>query len=101
MLRHQLYTNLFYLCVTLQAEDLQDLFPQLILTCILYFKSSWIEIRAHAALLAGLLYSQLNADNKLQVSVDTVCYRLLQLLKDEQPEVRARAVEAIAYMFTV
>lgn len=85
--------------VKVMAEELQELFPQLIMTCLSYFKSPWIEVRSYAALLAGLLYSQLSEESKVQVSSDTVSYRLLQLLKDEQAEVRARAIEAIAYIF--
>lgn len=85
--------------VKVMAEDAQELFPQLIMTCLSHFKSPWVEIRSYAALLSGLLFSNLTEENKTQVSMDTITYRLLQLLKDEQAEVRARAVEAIAYVF--
>lgn len=64
-----------------------------------YYKSPWAQIRANAALLTGALYSQMNQESRAQISFDTVTYRLLQLLKDDQQEVRARAVEAISYLF--
>lgn len=70
------------------------------MTCLSYYKSPWTQIRANAAFLTGVLYSLLREENKKQISFDTITYRLLQLLKDDQEEVRARAVEAVAYLFT-
>lgn len=78
---------------------MQDLFPLFVMTSLSYFKSQWIEIRSNAALIAGLLYSQLNAENKTRVSLDTVCDRLMRLLNDENEEVRMRAIQAISYLF--
>lgn len=71
------------------------------MTSLSYYKSPWLQIRANAALLTGVLYSQLKDEYKSQITFDTVTYRLLQLLKDDQQEVRARAVEAIAYLFAI
>ncbi|CAH0557118.1 unnamed protein product [Brassicogethes aeneus] len=85
--------------IKLMAEEVQDLFPLLVMTCLSYFKSQWVEIRSNAALVSGLLYSQLAAENKNRVSVDTVCDRLMKLLTDENETVRMRAVEAMAYLF--
>lgn len=82
-----------------QADELQDLFPLFVMTSLSNLKSQWVEIRGHAALLAGLLYSHLNEENKPRVSLDTVCDRLLKLLNDENPEVRTRAIMATAYLF--
>ncbi|KAI4464663.1 maestro-related heat domain-containing [Holotrichia oblita] len=87
--------------IKIMAENNQELFPQLIMTSLSYYKSPWLQIRANAALLTGVLYSQLKDEYKKQISFDTVTYRLLQLLKDDQQEVRARAVEAIAYLFAI
>lgn len=78
---------------------MQEMFPQLIMTCLSYFKSAWPQIRANAALLSGFFYAQLETEKKAQVSSDTVSYRLLQLFKDENADVRARAVEAVAHLF--
>lgn len=58
-----------------------------------------MEIRSHAALFAGLLYSNLRGDGRPHVSMDTVCDRLLKLTKDENAEVRVMAVQATAYLF--
>lgn len=82
-----------------QAKELLELFPLFLMTCVSYYKSSWLELRGYAALLTGLLYSHLDEENKKQISFDTVCHRLLQLLKDENPQVRTRAVQATAYLF--
>lgn len=78
---------------------MQELFPQLILTCLSYFKSPWTKIRSHAALLCGLIFVQLNPEYKNQISSDNVSHKLLQLLNDDEAEVRARAVEAVASLF--
>ncbi|KAK4880533.1 hypothetical protein RN001_008679 [Aquatica leii] len=86
--------------VKVMAKELLELFPVFLMTCLSYFKSSWVEIRGYAALITGLLYSQtLNTDVRKQLSIETVCHRLLQLLKDENPQVRTRAVQAIACLF--
>lgn len=69
------------------------------MTCLSYYKSPWTEIRGNAALLTGLLYSYLDDDRRAQVSLDTICYRLLQLLKDENSQVRIQAIQATSYLF--
>ncbi|KAF5275577.1 hypothetical protein FQA39_LY06689 [Lamprigera yunnana] len=86
--------------VKVMAKELLDLFPVFLMTCISYFKSSWVEIRGYAALLAGLLYSQMiDKEIRQQVSIGTVCHRLLQLLKDENAQVRTRVVQALACLY--
>lgn len=79
--------------------EIQNLFPLLIMTSLSYFKSQWVEIRSNAALIAGQLYSQLTSENKHQVSLDTVCDRLMRLFQDEHEEVRMMAAQAIVYLF--
>lgn len=69
------------------------------MTCLSYFKSQWVEIKGNAALISGLLYSQLIPDNKSRVSLDTVCDRLMRLMGDEDENVRVKAVEAVSYLF--
>uniref|UniRef100_A0A6P7GVH6 Maestro heat-like repeat-containing protein family member 1 n=1 Tax=Diabrotica virgifera virgifera TaxID=50390 RepID=A0A6P7GVH6_DIAVI len=93
------FTDFIRDIIKLMTEDLQDLFPLLIMTCLSYFKSQWEEIKGNAALIAGLLYSQLVPENKSRVSLDTVCDRLLRLMDDEDEEVRVKAVEAVSYLF--
>lgn len=64
-----------------------------------YLKSQWLEIRGCAALMMGLLYSNMNPSNRSQVSLDTVCDRLLKLLKESNPEIRVRAIQGVSYLF--
>lgn len=78
---------------------MQDLFPLFVMTSLSYFKSQWMEIRSNAALIAGILYSNLNTDNKGRVSLDTVCDRLMRLLNDDHENVRMKAIQAISYLF--
>ncbi|CAG9840062.1 unnamed protein product [Diabrotica balteata] len=93
------FTDFIRDVIKLMTEDLEDLFPLLIMTCLSYFKSQWEEIKGNAALIAGLLYSQLVPENRSRVSLDTVCDRLLRLMDDEDEEVRVKAVEAVSYLF--
>lgn len=69
------------------------------MTSISYLKSPWTEIRSNAALMIGLLYSELNLENRHKVSLDTVCDKLIRLLQDDSEEVRLKASQAIAYLF--
>ncbi|XP_017784468.1 PREDICTED: maestro heat-like repeat-containing protein family member 1 [Nicrophorus vespilloides] len=82
------------------SEALQEYFPQFIMTSLSFFKSSWVNIRANGALISGLLYAQTLPEFRSSVSLDALSYRLLQLLKDGEPEVRSRAAESLAYVFT-
>lgn len=82
--------------VQCMQEEIAPLLPQLIATCVFCLRSQWWEIRAGAALTAGLLYNKQIDSNEQQSSLDTVCYRLTQLLKDERADVRASAAKALA-----
>lgn len=83
-----------------QSEELQEYFPLLVMTSLSYFKSPWVDIRGNAALVAGLLYSELNEENKGKVSIDTVSFRLMNLMSDEHEQVRVKSVQAIVYLFS-
>ncbi|KAG5897176.1 hypothetical protein JTB14_022538 [Gonioctena quinquepunctata] len=85
--------------IKVMAEELQDLFPLLVMTCLSYFKSHWTEVKGNAALIAGLLFALLIPENRTRISLDTVCDRLIRLLSDESEDVRVKAVEAISYLF--
>nr|XP_023029049.1 maestro heat-like repeat-containing protein family member 1 [Leptinotarsa decemlineata] len=85
--------------IKVMSDELQDLFPLLLMTCLSYFKSQWTDIKGNAALIAGLLFSLMVPENKARVSLDTVCDRLIRLLTDESEVVRIKAVEAISYLF--
>ncbi|XP_066159161.1 maestro heat-like repeat-containing protein family member 1 isoform X1 [Euwallacea fornicatus] len=81
------------------SNDLQDLFYLFVMTSVSYLKSPWIPIRSNAALVTGLLYSELSVENKPKVSLDTVCDKLIRLLQDDSEEVRVKASQAISYLF--
>lgn len=78
---------------------MQDLFHLFVMTSLSYLKNPWVEIKSNAALMVGLLFSQMTAENKRKMSVDTVCDKLMRLISDENEDVRMRAVQAIAYLF--
>lgn len=82
-----------------QAKELLQSFPLFLMMTVSFFKSPWVEIRSHAALMTGLLYIYLDAESKNEIAFDTVCQRLLSLLSDEQPQVRANAAQAAAHLF--
>ncbi|CAH1975454.1 unnamed protein product [Acanthoscelides obtectus] len=93
------FTDFIRDLVKIMTEELQDLFPLLIMTCLSYLKSHWPEIKGNAALIAGLLYSHLTDENRHRVSLDTVCDRLMRLLNDENEEIRMKSIEAISFLF--
>lgn len=65
-----------------------------------FVKGHWSVIRGNAALMVGYLYSQLpKKDVSDTVQFDTVCYRLMQLLQDDESKVRAKAVQGLSYLF--
>lgn len=67
-----------------------------------FLKSNWSEIRGNAALMVGLLYNNLPTktfESGETVQLDTVCYRLMQLMQDEYAEVRAKAVQGLSFVF--
>ncbi|XP_045471667.1 maestro heat-like repeat-containing protein family member 1 [Harmonia axyridis] len=94
------YYNFMRDLVKVMSDELQEYFPLLVMTSLSYFKSPWVEIRGNAALVAGLLYSTLNDENKSKVSIDTVSFRLMNLMSDENEQVRIKAVQAIVYLFS-
>lgn len=71
------------------------------MNAIQFVKGHWSEIRGNAALMVGFLYSQLPKKQEISETVqfDTVCFRLMQLLQDEDSDVRAKAVQGLSYLF--
>lgn len=71
------------------------------MNAIQFVKGHWSIIRGNAALMVGYLYSHL-AVKKVEsetIQFDTVCYRLMQLLQDDDSKVRAKAVQGLSYLF--
>ncbi|XP_046989834.1 maestro heat-like repeat-containing protein family member 1 isoform X1 [Schistocerca americana] len=93
------YTNFISAVSKILVDDLKDLMPLLIMNTLSYLKSSWPRIRGNAAMLIGLLSGNLPLDLNNSIPLDTVCSRLLQSLKDENQEVRAKAAEALSSLF--
>ncbi|KAH1014351.1 hypothetical protein HUJ04_003198 [Dendroctonus ponderosae] len=85
--------------IKVMAIDLQDLFYLFVMTSVSYLKSPWLQIRGNAALVTGLLYSELSMENKTKVSLDMVCDKLIRLMQDDAEEVRVKASQAISYLF--
>lgn len=66
-----------------------------------FVKGHWSVIRGNAALMVGYLFCQLpKKEFSETVHFDTVCYRLMQLLQDDDSQVRAKAVQGLSYLFT-
>ncbi|KAK9870558.1 hypothetical protein WA026_008119 [Henosepilachna vigintioctopunctata] len=94
------YHNFVRDLIKVMSDELQDYFPLLVMTSLSYFKSPWTEVRGNAALLAGLLFSMLIEENRVKVSIDTVSYRLMNLMSDEHEQVRIKSLQAIVYLFS-
>ncbi|XP_076271212.1 maestro heat like repeat family protein c11.1 isoform X2 [Rhynchophorus ferrugineus] len=87
--------------IKVMAKDLQDLFSLFVMTSLSYLKSPWNEVKSNAALMTGLLYSEMTPENRHKVSLDTICDKLIRLLRDEPEDVKIKASQAIAYLFTM
>lgn len=88
--------------VKIIVEELAEITPTLVMNALMYIKSSWPVIRGNAAMFIGHLYGNLpdfNIANK--VPLDTVCARLIQLLQDDDKEVRAKVAKALSYLVMV
>ncbi|XP_068084667.1 maestro heat-like repeat-containing protein family member 1 [Anabrus simplex] len=81
------------------VEELPELVSFFVMNALSYLKSSWPSMRGNAAMFIGLLYGSLpeNAGNK--IPLDTVCARLMQLLRDEDKSVGAKAAQALSSLF--
>ncbi|XP_069674813.1 maestro heat-like repeat-containing protein family member 1 isoform X2 [Periplaneta americana] len=88
--------------VKIMVEELPDLIPALVMNALVYIKSSWPVIRGNAAMFIGHLYGSLS-DSEVanKIPLDTVCARLIQLLQDDDPGVRAKAAKALSCLVTV
>ncbi|XP_076846747.1 maestro heat-like repeat-containing protein family member 1 isoform X2 [Brachyhypopomus gauderio] len=65
------------------------------MTVVQFFKSSWAEIRAGAAMFIGFLVGNLPEEYFSHMNMATVTKGLVILLQDPQPLVRAKAAEAM------
>ncbi|XP_018587460.2 maestro heat-like repeat-containing protein family member 1 [Scleropages formosus] len=66
-------------------------------TIIQFFKSSWAEVRASAAMFIGFLLGGLPKQYYPDMNIGSIINGLLQLLRDPDPRVRAKAAEAMGY----
>lgn len=82
------------------VEELDYLALNMFTTCLTYMKSNWPAIRGNAALLAGLIYLNLNESMRNEISLDPVSTKLLLLATDSNPEVRAKAIQAMSLIFS-
>lgn len=83
------------------VEELDHLSLNMFTTCVTYMKSNWPSVRGNAALLAGLLYLNLSESKRKEISLEPVSTKLLLLTNDTNPEVRAKAIQAIALLFSI
>ncbi|KAL4629859.1 maestro heat-like repeat-containing protein family member 1, partial [Arapaima gigas] len=65
---------------------------------IQYFKSSWAEVRASAAMFIGFLLGGLPKQYFPHLNIGNIINGLLQLLRDSDPKVRAKAAEALGHL---
>jgi len=82
------------------VKELTSLSTKMISTCLMFTKSNWTSVRGSAAFLLGCLYYHLNDEMRAEVSVDSITSRLLQLLSDENSEVKTRAAQSLGFIFS-
>ncbi|KAF4088237.1 hypothetical protein AMELA_G00080220 [Ameiurus melas] len=66
-------------------------------TVIQFFKSTWAEIRASAAMFIGFLLGNLPKEHFSHMNMGIVTKALVMLLQDPDPLVRAKAAEAMGH----
>nr|XP_041570073.1 maestro heat-like repeat-containing protein family member 1 [Taeniopygia guttata] len=77
------------------------LLGRLISTNLFYFKSSWRELRAAAAMSVGFLVLHVDEEQGQQVDLDQLISALQLLLKDPTPDVRIKAAETLGRLVRI
>ncbi|XP_041843751.1 maestro heat-like repeat-containing protein family member 1 isoform X2 [Melanotaenia boesemani] len=67
------------------------------ISVIQFFKSSWPEVRAAAAMFIGFLLSNLQQEHLSHLNMSTITKGLVLLLQDPDPVVRVKAAEAMGH----
>ncbi|GFQ65281.1 maestro heat-like repeat-containing protein family member 1 [Trichonephila clavata] len=67
--------------------------------CMSYLKSSFTTIQCNATAFLGYLLGNLPVEKQNLIAKERVCSSLLMLLKDQCPEVRIRAAEALSLLY--
>nr|CAD7601307.1 unnamed protein product [Timema genevievae] len=98
---HLHYTHFMADLAKVVAEELVELVPGLVIGALAHIKSPWPALRGNAATFAGSLCGHLAPSNDINSSVqlDTVCARLVLLLRDEDASVRAKTARAMSSIF--
>nr|CAD7445664.1 unnamed protein product [Timema bartmani] len=98
---HLHYTHFMADLAKVVAEELVELVPGLVIGALAHIKSPWPALRGNAATFAGSLCGHLAPSDDINSSVqlDTVCARLVLLLRDEDASVRAKTARAMSSIF--
>nr|CAD7202277.1 unnamed protein product [Timema douglasi] len=97
------YTDFMADLAKVVAEELVELVPGFVIGALTHIKSPWPALRGNAATFAGLLCGHLAPSDDINSSVqlDTVCARLVLLLRDEDASVRAKTARAMSSIFVI
>ncbi|KAG8195722.1 hypothetical protein JTE90_002985 [Oedothorax gibbosus] len=80
-------------------SDLSDKVGFYATNCMSYLKSQFVCIQCNATAFLGYLLGNLPVEKQNLVPKERVCSSLLVLLKDQAPEVRIRAAEALSLLY--
>ncbi|XP_034468232.1 maestro heat-like repeat-containing protein family member 1 isoform X1 [Hippoglossus hippoglossus] len=78
-------------------EDFAGMLNFYHISVIQFFKSSWSEVRAGAAMFIGFLLGNLPEEHLPHLNMGTITKGLVMLLQDPDPVVRAKAAEAMGH----
>nr|CAD7435661.1 unnamed protein product [Timema monikensis] len=97
------YTDFMADLAKVVAEELVELVPGFVIGALTHIKSPWPALRGNAATFAGSLCGHLASSDDINSSVqlDTVCARLVLLLRDEDASVRAKTARAMSSIFVI
>ncbi|XP_068425526.1 maestro heat-like repeat-containing protein family member 1 isoform X1 [Clinocottus analis] len=76
-------------------EDFPGMLNFYHISVIQFFKSSWAEVRAGAAMFIGFLLGNLSEEHFSHLNMATISKGLVMLLQDPDPVVRVKAAEAM------
>ncbi|KAM6088505.1 maestro heat-like repeat-containing protein family member 1 isoform 2-T2 [Chlamydotis macqueenii] len=82
-------------------QSYPEMLHRLVVTNLFYFKSSWVDIRAAAAMFIGFLVLHVDEDHSQQVDLDQLISALNLLLKDPVPAVRVKVAETLGRLVRI
>eukprot|EP00708_Paratrimastix_pyriformis_P004512 GAFH01003399.1.p2 GENE.GAFH01003399.1~~GAFH01003399.1.p2 ORF type:complete len:289 (-),score=121.91 GAFH01003399.1:83-949(-) len=66
---------------------------------VTFFQSKWISLKTGALLLCGYLLANLPTTERYRIGIDHVCPALVELLRDQSPQVRLKLANILSLLY--